>query len=62
MVVIAEDRRRLVCGITDELFNKNTSIRILDAGAGTGIGGEMVRQSVSVHDRVFSLLKFYGNW
>ena len=43
MVLFADSRRRLVCGITDELFNKDTSIKILDVGAGTGIAGEMVR-------------------
>ena len=42
MELIADDRRTHVCGVTDELFGKDKAIKILDAGAGTGIAGQMV--------------------
>ena len=42
MELIADDRRTHVCGVTDELFGKDKTIKILDAGAGTGIAGQMV--------------------
>ena len=42
MELIADDRRTHDCGVTDELFGKDKAIKILDAGAGTGIAGQMV--------------------